>query len=114
MHFSNIFDEFGRMLTGLLFPLISFLPFLYKGVISACLRISGNVDNFMELLNLLQRKLLKSYTNSYREELYEYKLLVIPQFWRQVTNKSLRTKFSAKSRENCACEIVAKSWCANN
>ena len=36
-----------------------FLTFLYKGLISACLRISGNVDNFMELLKILQRKLLK-------------------------------------------------------
>ena len=32
---------------------------LYKGVISACLRNSRNVDDFMELLKLLQRILLK-------------------------------------------------------
>ena len=39
------------MLTSRLwFPWIFFLPFLYKGVISACSRISGNVGNFMELL----------------------------------------------------------------
>ena len=59
MDFSNIFDKFGKVLTGLQFPLISFLPFLYKVVRPACLRISRNDDNFMELLKLLQRKLLK-------------------------------------------------------
>ena len=32
---------------------------MYKGVISACLKISGNVGNIMELLKLLQKKLLK-------------------------------------------------------
>ena len=47
MHFSNIFDKFGR------------IRFLYQVVISPCLRISGNIGNFMELLKLLQRKLLK-------------------------------------------------------
>ena len=59
MHFPNIFDKFGRMLTGLRFSLICFLPFLCKEVISAWLRISGNVDNLMELPKLLQRTLLK-------------------------------------------------------
>ena len=39
MNFSNIFDKFGRMITGLSFPLISFLHFLYKAVIYTCLRI---------------------------------------------------------------------------
>ena len=34
IHFSKIFDKIGRLLTGLNFSFISFLPFLYKGVTS--------------------------------------------------------------------------------
>ena len=37
-----------------------FYLFLCKGIMYACLRISGNVDNFMELLKLLQEKLKKN------------------------------------------------------
>ena len=59
MRFSNIFDKFGRMLTGRS-PLIFLLPFLYKDQISACLGISGNAKRFIELLKLLQRKLRMS------------------------------------------------------
>ena len=77
MHFSNILDKFGIMLTGLWFLLISFLPFLYKGVISACLRISENVDNFMELLKFY-RENYKKYLCFILKILYGYHSFVIP------------------------------------
>ena len=65
MHFSNIFGKFGRMLTSL--PSLPHLFYLVcERVISACLRISRNVDNFMKLLKLLQRKLLKILVFSFK------------------------------------------------
>ena len=67
MRFSNIFDKLGRMLTGRS-PLIFFLPFLYKGQISACLGISGNAKRFIELLKLLQRKLLRMSVFSFKTD----------------------------------------------
>ena len=65
IHFSNIFDKFRKMLTGLV-SFDIFLPFLYKEVISACLRISGNIDNFIELLKILQIKLPKKSLVSFK------------------------------------------------
>ena len=57
MHFWNTFGKFGRMLTTVV-SFITFSPFC-RGVVSACLIISGNYNSFMELLKVLQKKLLK-------------------------------------------------------
>ena len=52
-------NKLGIMVTGLYIPLISFLPFLRRGIISAKLRFLGNFVDIIELLMLTQRKLLK-------------------------------------------------------
>ena len=47
MHFSKIFDKVGRILTVLKFSLISFLPFLFKGVTSANFKEEGKLANLI-------------------------------------------------------------------
>ena len=86
--FSNIFDTFGRILTGRWFPLISFLPFLYAGVIFASLRFSGNFDIFIELLKLVQRKSLKVSTFSFKS------FTGISGFWDALFAPSFKIFFS--------------------
>ena len=47
MHFSKIFDKVGRILTVLKFSLISFLPFLFKGVTSANFKEEGKLADLI-------------------------------------------------------------------
>ena len=56
MHFSNIFDNVGRVLTGLKFSFISFLPFLRKGVTSANFKEEGKLVDLIALFMLVHKK----------------------------------------------------------
>ena len=55
IHFSNIFDV-GRILAGLKFSFISFLPFLCTGVTSANFKEEGKLKDLIVLFMLVNKK----------------------------------------------------------
>ena len=56
IHFSKVFDNVGRILTGLKFSLISFLPFLLTGVTSANFKKEGKVEVLIALFMPVYKK----------------------------------------------------------
>ena len=92
VHFSYIFENLEEC--WLVFSFLRYIFYLlYNRVISACLRISGNVDSFMELLKQLQRKLRKisvfSFTTSigYLSILMPYLHLVLKSLFQFVSDQ---------------------------
>ena len=56
IHFSKIFDNVGRILTGLKFSFISFLPFLCMGVTPANFKEEGKLKDLIALFMLVHKK----------------------------------------------------------
>ena len=55
IHFSKIFDNVGRILTGLKFSFISFLPFLCMGVTPANFKEEGKLKDLIALFMLVHK-----------------------------------------------------------
>ena len=55
LHFSKIFDNVGRILTGLKFSFISFLPFLYTGVTSVNFKEEEKLEELIALSMLVHK-----------------------------------------------------------
>ena len=110
MNFPNIFEKFARILTGhilntvSILNLVSFHIFLtYREVISVCLRFSGNINNCMELIKLLQSKLLKMLVFSFTT------FIVISKLFDSLFSSSFKMSFQIffdQPQQNLICPCL--------